>query len=99
MIRSAMQALQPDHIVARAGNQIASDMGEEKVMLSVTNGKYYNLGSIGGVVWDLLKEPSPIHRIVDALAQEYEVDRGICEDQLLAFLTQLAEEGLIQVIE
>ena len=30
-------------------------MGGEKVMLSVKNGKYYNLGEIGGEIWELIR--------------------------------------------
>ena len=28
-------------------------MDGEKVMLSINNGKYYNLGEIGGDIWEL----------------------------------------------
>ena len=31
---------------------IVSDMGGEKVMLSIENGKYYNLGEMGGEIWE-----------------------------------------------
>ena len=37
---------------------IVSDMGGEKVMLSVNKGKYYNLGEIGGDIWELIRKIS-----------------------------------------
>lgn len=40
-------------LVQREGN-IASDMDGEKVMLNVKNGKYYNLGEVGGEIWSAL---------------------------------------------
>ena len=38
----------PDQVVVRAEGCIVSDMGNEKVMMSIRNGKYYNLGEVGG---------------------------------------------------
>ena len=32
-------------VVSQVEGQIVSDMGGEKVMLSIPNGKYYNLGA------------------------------------------------------
>lgn len=46
MIKSQTVSLN-DYFVQGTGN-IVSDMGGEKVMLSVLNGKYYNLGEVGG---------------------------------------------------
>ena len=40
-----------DEVSQREGN-IVSDMGGEKVMLSINNGKYYNLGEMGGEIWE-----------------------------------------------
>ena len=37
-----------NHLVVQSPGNIVSDMDGEKVMLSVHNGKYYNLGEIGG---------------------------------------------------
>lgn len=36
---------------------VVSDMDGEKVMLSVHNVKYYNLGEVGGLTWELMNEP------------------------------------------
>ena len=41
-----------DLVVQIPGN-IVSDMGGEKVMMSINNGKYYNLGEIGGRYLDI----------------------------------------------
>ena len=32
-------------------------MDGEKVMLSIEKGKYYNLGLLGGVIWELIESP------------------------------------------
>ncbi|MEH7226489.1 lasso peptide biosynthesis PqqD family chaperone [Bacillus sp. JJ1566] len=72
-------------------------MGGEKVMLSVLKGKYYNLGEIGGAIWDLLSEPTTVEKLVTSLLETFDVDRQECESHVNEFLEQLRKEELIQL--
>ncbi|NRD76973.1 lasso peptide biosynthesis PqqD family chaperone [Bacillus sp. BRMEA1] len=83
-----------DEFVRNEGN-ILSDMDGEKVMLSIQNGKYYNLGTLGGEIWDLIGEPISIQEIVATLQLMYDVDPAQCEEHVSLFLRQLVDEGLI----
>jgi hypothetical protein len=83
-------------VVQIKGN-IVSNMGGEKVMLSVKNGKYYNLGDIGGAIWDLIEEKTSVNQLVIKLMSNYEVAQSECEDQVISFLELLFEEGLIEI--
>ncbi|TXC92352.1 lasso peptide biosynthesis PqqD family chaperone [Metabacillus litoralis] len=74
---------------------ICSDMAGEKVMLSVKNGKYYNLGETGGVIWDLIENPIKVREIVESMKAEYDVNDQECEIQVRSFLDNLIREGLI----
>jgi hypothetical protein len=94
MIKNQMISLQ-DIIVQGKGN-IVSDMGEEKVMLSVHNGKYYNLGEIGGRIWELIEKPVKIEQMVETLMSEYAVAQSECEQQVISFIELLSNEGLIE---
>ncbi|MED4690419.1 lasso peptide biosynthesis PqqD family chaperone [Peribacillus frigoritolerans] len=85
-------------IVQREGN-IVSDMDGEKVMLSVQKGKYYNLGELGGEIWDLMKEPVTIHELVTTLQSQYDVAQTECEEQVTDFINQLLEQGLVKIEE
>jgi len=85
---------QSDIIRQRPGN-IVSDMDGEKVMLSVESGNYYNLGQIGGRIWELIEQPASIGDIVSQLISEYDIDPDTCLQQILPFLNHLHEEGLI----
>ncbi|WP_404405955.1 lasso peptide biosynthesis PqqD family chaperone [Jeotgalibacillus malaysiensis] len=79
---------QPGHIV--------SDMNGEKVMLSIENGKYYNLGTIGGEIWSLIEKPVTIEAVINELESRYEVDRSRCEMEVMDFVNELMKENLIQ---
>ncbi|WP_416149850.1 lasso peptide biosynthesis PqqD family chaperone [Salipaludibacillus sp. HK11] len=83
-------------ISQKSGN-IVSDMDGEKVMLSINNGKYYNLGDIGGEIWELIEEPISIENLVSALISKYEIEKQQCEEHVLSFLEKLHKEDLIKI--
>lgn len=94
--QSDSQSISLDLLAVQNKNSIASDMNGEKVLLSIDNGKYYNLGAIGGRIWDMMAYPETIGSIVNSLIDEYEIDRTTCEEQVFSFLTHLSEERLVQ---
>ncbi|WP_226645702.1 lasso peptide biosynthesis PqqD family chaperone [Mesobacillus subterraneus] len=83
-------------VVQKPGN-IVSDMDGEKVMLNIDNGNYYNLGEIGGVIWEMIKEPISIERLIYLLMEEFDVEKKDCERHVISFLTNLSSESLIKV--
>ncbi|AXI10764.1 lasso peptide biosynthesis PqqD family chaperone [Oceanobacillus sp. 143] len=83
------------HLVSQIVGNIVSDMDGEKVMLSIQNGKYYNLGEIGGAIWERINEPISVDKLVAGLMDNYDVSQTECEEQVLSFLDKLLEEGLI----
>ena len=86
------------YMVQGKGN-IVSDMDGEKVMLSIRNGKYYNLGEVGGRIWELMEHPIKVERMVAILMSEYEVEQSECEQQVVSFLELLLKEGIITEAE
>ena len=84
--------------IVQSQKQLVSDMDGEKVMLSITNGKYYNLGDIGGDIWELLERPILVKELVTTLLSKYEVDHAECEIQVIDFLQDLLKEGLVKFI-
>lgn len=86
-----------EQMVVQAEGYIVSDMNGEKVMMSVDTGKYYNLGRIGGRIWELVASPITVSRLVDTLTSEYDIGRAACEEQVTAFLQSLNKEALINL--
>lgn len=84
--------------VVQAKGLVVSDMDGETVMMSVTNGKYYNLGKTGGRIWELLAEPVTVNDVIESLMDEYDVERSECERQVIAFIQMLLQENLIEYI-
>lgn len=84
-------------IVSQGEGNIVSDMNGEKVMLSISNGKYYNLGEMGGVIWDLIEIPINFNQLIESLLSQYQVEREECQKQVLSFLESLNKEKLIKL--
>ncbi|MGD7044471.1 lasso peptide biosynthesis PqqD family chaperone [Jeotgalibacillus proteolyticus] len=91
------QALSKEQIVAQQPGNVVSNMDGEIVMLSIENGKYYNLGDIGGVIWEKIEQPVVIASLIEELIQEYEVDALECDQQVMSFLDQLGKENLVVI--
>lgn len=83
----------------QSNHLLVSDMNGEKVLMSVSGGKYYNLGRVGGRIWDVLQRPSTIEQVTVVLLSEYEIDQTTCEVQVRAFMQMLYNESLIFVSE
>ncbi|MBD1378842.1 lasso peptide biosynthesis PqqD family chaperone [Metabacillus arenae] len=92
------QAIELDSFVVQVDGNIVSDMDGEKVMMSITNSKYYNLGEVGGAIWDIVESPITVNELIVKLMEQYDVEEQECKQQVLSFLEKLCEEEIIQII-
>ncbi len=86
-----------ESVVSQIEEIVASDIDDEKVMMSVEKGQYYGLDPIGSRVWELIEKPVKVSELIDALLPKYDVDRETCERDVLAFLEELHKDGILQV--
>jgi hypothetical protein len=89
--------LELDNFIYQSKGNVVSNMDGEKVMMSIQNGKYYNLGEIGGRIWDLIEKPISVNNLIVNLISEYNIAQADCEEQVVSFLTLLTKEGLIHI--
>jgi hypothetical protein len=64
--------------------------------MSVESGAYYGLEATGQAIWTQLTQPTQVGDLIDHLVNRYEVERSTCENHVIAFLSKLESEGLIQ---
>src|SRR5688500_623973 len=86
-----------DSIVVATKDQVSSDLAGETVLLSMQSAMYYGLDQVGSRIWELVRAPIRVSDIRDAIEREYDVERERCEADVLAFVRELAEKGLIEV--
>lgn len=83
--------------VSQAKGFFASDMYEDKVMMGLQSGNYYNLSGTGGQIWDLMESPVSVSSLIETLTAQYEIEESVCQDQVLSFLQTMAQEQLIVI--
>jgi hypothetical protein len=76
------------------------DLNGEAVVLSLENGRYYGMNSVGARIWELVQDPRSAGEIEQAILLEYDVEAEVCRQQVSAFLqTMLGEELLVVIHE
>ena len=80
----------PDEVLFR-------EVGGEAVILQQETGKYYGLDEVGTRMWSLLTEHGNVHAAYEALLDEYDVAPERLEQDLLAFIEDLASHDLLQI--
>ena len=92
-----MPAITRDTVVVAGRDQVASDLAGETVLLGLRTARYYGLADVGARIWALLHDPIAVSAIAETIAGEYDVARDRCEADVLRFLEELADQGLIEV--
>lgn len=82
-------------VLSRRAGLMTTDMNGSTVMMDMKTGKYYNLGTVGCRIWELLEEPMTIAALVKKLTDEYDVSAAQCRADILPFLGTLLERGLL----
>lgn len=85
-------------VVARVEQQVSAALDDEIVVLNMNDSKYYGLNGIGAFIWHSIEKPDKVSTIVDAVFDNYEVTRESCEEDVLAFLRELSDAGLVRII-
>jgi hypothetical protein len=86
-----------EHLIVQSQGNIVSDMDGEKVMMNVQKGKYYNLGVVGGGIWEKIKSPTSVKDLITSLLKEYDIEYSECQNHVMDFLEMLYKEELIEV--
>jgi hypothetical protein len=86
-------------VIVQSREPVAVDMDDTVVMMSLERGKYYGLDKVGSRIWELLAEPRSVADLRSTLETEFEVDAATCARDVRAFLTDLAAEQLIRIVD
>lgn len=86
-------------IVSASNDQVSSPLGDELVILDTQSGVYFGLNPMSAFIWKLIQQPTPVIALRDAILNEFEVERAVCETDLLNILNDLNDNGLIHIQE
>lgn len=85
-------------VVLAIDQQVTGELPDgDMVILSLKNGVYYGLNSVGARIWTMIKKPMSVQDICDALLEEYDVDRFQCTQEVIRLLNELGSYQLISL--
>jgi hypothetical protein len=83
--------------VAAAPDVMFRLVGEESVLLDLKNNRYMGLNAVGTRMWNMLIGSESIQHAFDSLLAEYDVPADLLRQDVDQFLTDLLEQGLVQI--
>ena len=72
-------------------------MGGEVVILDLNSGIYYGLDIVGARVWTLIEHAVSVQTVCETIVSEYDVDPETCSRDVLAFVNEMSDIGLVEV--
>lgn len=92
-----MNELTLNTIVRREQEIFDSQIDDEIVMANLKTDKFYGLNSVSSRIWQHLSEPLSVRAICDALMEEFDIDAGRCEAEVMAFIQTLLDADLVML--
>jgi hypothetical protein len=84
-------------VVVRTERHVSAPLGDVLTMMDIDAGMYYLLDDVAATVWAQLAQPTAVQDLVVALQRRYDVSADQCQSDVIPFLTQLHEKGLVRV--
>ncbi|KEZ50319.1 lasso peptide biosynthesis PqqD family chaperone [Metabacillus indicus] len=95
---NTMKINMSSQVKQKEGN-IVSRMNDEIVMMNIDKGNYYNLGTVGGEIWNKIEHECNVSEVVSHLTSIYEITKKKCEVEVIVFLNKLYNEDLVEIIK
>lgn len=86
----------PDTLLVRNDSLVSAPMGADVAMMDMDTGKYFVLQEVAAFVWDRLAQPATAEELCAALMQVYDVTAERCRAELLPFLQNAHDKGLLR---
>jgi hypothetical protein len=89
--------LTSNSVIARCESIMFSDLDGQTIMLNIETGEYYDIDPVGSDIWTRIEQPKSVADICKDLSQIYAVKLEKCQEDVLPFLSELADLGAIEI--
>jgi hypothetical protein len=79
----------------RSPDAIARAFDGEMVLLNVATGDYFALNETGTTVWEAIGAPATVDDVASRISQRHDVDVSQAKGDVLDFLSELQNRGLV----
>ena len=84
-------------LVQRRSGLIQAEVDDELVALHIDQGACYGFNPTATRIWSMIEAPRRSTELRDELLRDYDVEPAACEQQLMALLGQLEQDGLVEL--
>lgn len=91
-----MPVITPSTILRKSLDVRHRQIGDEAVVVRQSAGEVLVVNDVGGAVLDLLDQAPTVRALLDRLAGQYDVEPSILEQDVLVYLQELLEAGVIE---
>lgn len=87
----------PDSIFTRSPGPLTTEVDGELVMMDLHSGAYFNLDSIGTVIWGLLANPVRFGDLCQAMHARYDAPLETIRLDVATLLSQMLDHKLVRI--
>ncbi len=70
---------------------------DETILLDSNTNEYFSINEIGTFIWETLEEKKDLKSVKEEIISNYEVDEKQVENDILNFIQEVANKGLITI--
>lgn len=91
--------IQSSTIFRKSAKQVSCKINDEVAILDLDRALYFGLQGAGVHIWDALDQPRSVADLCASVLAEFDVSESECRADVEQILTNLKEEGLVEVAE
>lgn len=88
-----------DRVICRDPDAAWRTLDDETIVITPTDSVMHSLNDVGAFIWALADGNCSVRDVIDAVCEEFEVDRATAEADTLEFVRALNEKGMLRVQE
>ena len=82
-------------VVRQADNLLGGAVDDQIVLLNPQDNDYFSMNKLGSRIWERIAAPVSVSQLIDLLLEEFDVERPVCEREVMDFLEELNRAGLV----
>lgn len=94
-----MAVLESSTRLKQSDRQVSCNLNEEVAILDLDKAVYFGLEGVGAHIWASLEQPRSVGEICQSITDTFEVSPSECQADVLKFLAQLQEVGLVETVD
>lgn len=97
MVRTAV--IDDGTMLRRKAAVVSADVADDAILLDIDSGYFFQLNRTGTRIWTFVEAPQTLGALCDHMAANYRVDDEACRRDVITFVADLIERGVLEVAE